>query len=184
MPGGMKRYFINAIAVAIMCMENRRIRIRFDAPLDSHFAAGNAPNLIEQCHRPASAFTLHAFHQRLILRKDIVTSQRRRLIEYLMRRMRHRCYRCGACISPPNSRRAGGIYTSPLTKEQIANGASSNSNKLIKPYRVVMKYRVRDGHRLGGCQIAICHCLTQRLPQNAPPIACADPVQLWDTNGI
>jgi hypothetical protein len=84
-PGGMERHLIDAVAIAIMGVQRRRILVRREAPADSLRRSRAPPNFAQPCRRPARALTRHAFAQWRIRREEIVIHQRRRLVQHLVR---------------------------------------------------------------------------------------------------
>src|SRR5262249_50819718 len=50
---------------------------------------------------------------------------------------------------------------------------------LVELQRIVVQHRDPCLFRFSLTQIAVPYTFTEYLPQDAPPIQCADPVQLW-----
>jgi len=80
MPGRMELDFVDPVAETIVRAEARRVLVRQAPPLE-RLTAEKPAELARALDRPAGAVTLEPFGERPVLSEQVVTLERRRLVQ-------------------------------------------------------------------------------------------------------
>ncbi len=80
MPSGMELDLVDAMAVAVMCAQDRRMLVREPPPFERR-AAGDLAERGEPILRERPALAPHRLDERPVLRIEVVAAKRRRLVE-------------------------------------------------------------------------------------------------------